>query len=101
VTNTYEVLNPWADADPVLLKGLTPRLNDLSGKKLGLLRNGKRAAEPLLNVFARKIKERFPTIELSWYRGTSFSVSEFEKNNLQKFEDWIKSVDAVVAAVAD
>jgi hypothetical protein len=99
--NLYEVLNPWAEADPVPLKGLAPRLIELAGKKIGLLRNNKRAGEPILNVAARKLKENFPNIQFSWYRGTSFSVSEFERDNRDKFEDWINGVDAVIAAVGD
>jgi hypothetical protein len=100
-TNTYEVLNPWAEADPVTLKGLAPRLTELSGKKIGLLRNCKRAGEPILNTAARILKEKFPDIEFSWFRGNTFSVSELEKNRLQEFEDWVKGVDAVIAAAAD
>jgi hypothetical protein len=99
--SVYEVLNPWAEADPILLRGISPRLTDLSGKKIGLLRNNKRAAEPILIVAARKLKERFPTIEFSWYRGQTFSVSELEKENKTKFEDWLNGVDAVVGAVGD
>jgi hypothetical protein len=99
--NLYEVLSPWAEADPVPLKGLAPRLDSLAGKKIGLLRNNKRAGEPILNAVAAKLKERFPDIELSWFRGHTFSVSELEKNRLTEFEDWIKSVDGVIAAAAD
>jgi len=97
----FEVLSPWAEADPVPLKGLAPRLDSLAGKKIGLLRNNKRAGEPILTVAAVKLKERFPDIEFSWFRGHTFSVSELEKGRLAEFEDWIKSVDAVIAAVAD
>ena len=98
---SYEVLSPWAEADPIPMKGLAPRLAGLAGKKIGLLRNNKRAGGPILEVAARKLKERFPDIELSWFKGNHFSVSELEKNRRQEFEDWIKSVDAVVAAVGD
>jgi hypothetical protein len=97
----YEVLSPWAEADPIPLKGLAPRLADMSGKKIGLLRNNKRAGEPILNVAARRLKERFPDVEFSWFKGNTFSVSELEKNRLGEFEDWITSVDAVIAAAAD
>jgi hypothetical protein len=99
--NLYEVLSPWAEADPIPLKGLAPRLADMSGKKIGLLRNNKRAGEPILIVAARRLKERFPDMEFSWFKGNTFSVSELEKNRLGEFEDWIKSVDAVIAAAAD
>ena len=101
MNSQYEVLIPWSEADPIPLKGLAPRLTGMAGKNIGLLRNNKRAAEPILNVAARKLKERFPTIELSWFRGNTFSVSALEKARLTEFEDWIKSVDAVVAAAGD
>jgi hypothetical protein len=99
--NLFEVLSPWAEADPIPLKGLAPRLANLSGKKIGLLRNNKRAGEPILQVAAKRLKERYPDIELSWFRGNTFSVSELEKDRLAEFEAWIKSVDAVIAATAD
>jgi hypothetical protein len=99
--SVFEVLSPWAEADPKPLRGLSPRIASLEGKKIGLLRNSKRAAEPILKVVEGKLKERFPSAEMSWFRGRSFSVSELEPERKSEFEDWIKGVDAVVAAVAD
>ncbi len=99
--NYYEVLSPWAEADPIPLRGLTPRLTGLAGKKIGLLRNNKRAAEPILMVAMNKLKERYPSIDFSWFRGTTFSVAELEKSRIKEFDDWIKSVDAVIAAIGD
>jgi hypothetical protein len=101
MTANYEVLSPWADADPIPLKGLTPRINDLAGKKIGLLRNGKRAAQPIMTVVEKLLRSRYPTSEFIWFKGNSFSVSELEKERLPEFEDWIKSVDAVISAVGD
>jgi len=98
---SYEVLSPWAEADPIPLKGLAPRVNDLAGKKIGLLCNIKRAAPLILKVAEKILKERYPTSEISWFRTQSFSVSSLEPENLSKFEEWIKGVDAVVAAVGD
>jgi hypothetical protein len=101
IQGSFEVLNPWAEADPVPLKGLAPRLTNLAGKKIGLLRNNKRAGEPILNAASRILKEKYPDIEFSWFRGNTFAVSELEKNRLTEFEDWLKGVDAVLAAAAD
>jgi hypothetical protein len=100
-SNSYEVLSPWAEADPISLKGLAPRLTDLTGRKIGLLCNNKRAAPLILNAAERVLKERFPTSEISWFRTRSFSVSSLEPDNVAKFEDWINRVDAVVSAVGD
>jgi hypothetical protein len=97
----YEVLSPWAEADPIPLQGLSPRVTDLAGKKIGLLCNNKRAAPLILNVTERILKERYPTSQISWFRARSFSVSSLEKDRAAEFEDWIKGVDAVVAAVGD
>ena len=101
VSASYEVLSPWAEADPIPLKGLAPRVTNLAGKRIGLLCNNKRAAPLILNATERILKERFPTSEISWFRARSFSVSSLEPENLSRFEDWINGVDAVVAAVGD
>ena len=101
VSASYEVLGPWAEADPIPLKGIAPRVTNLAGKRIGLLCNNKRAAPLILNVTERILKERVPTSEISWFRARSFSVSSLEPENLSKFEDWINGVDAVVAAVGD
>jgi len=98
----YEVLSPWAEADPVPSRGITDRISSLDGKKIGLLANAKRAARPILSMVEIKLKERFPSAEISWYY-TRFAVgpAEVETPNKSKFEDWLKGVDAVVAAVGD
>ena len=98
--NQYEVLNPWAEADSRPLKGLTPRITDLAGKKIGFFCNAKRAAYPVTKAIAEKLKERFPTYEPSWYYFTKVSIPEVETNK-EKFEEWLKGLDAVIAAVGD
>jgi hypothetical protein len=97
----YEVLSPWAEADPVMLHGLSPRLDKLDGKKIGLLQNSKRAAPRILDVTERLLKEKFPKAQLSKFVTRSFSVSSLEPGRRQEFEDWLKGVDAVIAAVGD
>jgi hypothetical protein len=98
----FEVLSPWAEADLVPSRGITPRVSSLAGKKIGLLANAKRAARPILSMVEIKLKERFPSAEICWYY-TQFAVgpAEVDTGNKDKFEDWLKGVDAVVAAVGD
>jgi hypothetical protein len=97
----YEVLSPWAEADPIPLKGLSPRVDKLDGKKIGLLCNNKRAAPLILDVTERLIKEKFPNASISRFFAKSFSVSSLEKDREGEFNDWLKGVDAVIAAVGD
>jgi hypothetical protein len=98
--NQYEVLSPWAEADPKPLRGITPRITDLSGKKIGFFCNSKRAAHPVTKTIAEKLKQRFPTYEPSWYFFTRVSIPEVETNK-EKLEEWVKGLDAVIAAVGD
>jgi len=80
VTASYEVLNPWADADPIPLKGLAPPLDKLEGKRIGLLCNNKRAAPVILDTAEKLLKEKFSGIKTTRFIAKSFSVSSLEKN---------------------
>lgn len=97
----YEVLSPWADVDPLPPRGLQPRLKDLSGKKIGLFANFKRASRPMLAVVEKRLKERYPNIETSLFDSRGNNVLETETENKERFEAWAKGVDAVVGAVGD
>lgn len=97
----YEVLNPWAAIDPVPLKGISPRVNSMSGKKIGLFANYKRAAMPIAEALKRKLEARYPDSEFSIYHSDRWNVTEAETNNREKFADWVEEVDAVVLAVGD
>jgi hypothetical protein len=99
--NAYEVLSPWAEADPIPFRGISPRLEGLASKKIGLFRNSKRAALPLLNVVGRRLKEKFPTAELTEFANLRPNEVIIEQDAKEEFEDWLKGVDAVVAAFGD
>ncbi|MBN1189832.1 MAG: hypothetical protein JXA46_08775 [Dehalococcoidales bacterium] len=98
--NIYEVLSPWAEADPVPARGLAGRVKELEGKTIGFFRNSKRAARPIFDNLEQKLKRRIPSI--------SFSEFVFLPNDdvlatdeIPRFEEWLKGVDAVVLAYGD
>jgi hypothetical protein len=96
----FEVLSPWAEADPVPSRGIATRIKDLEGKKVGFLRNSKRAARPTLTVLEDKLKARFPSLEISHFvflPNDDVAATE----DLPKFEQWLKEIDAVVLAYGD
>jgi len=111
----FEVLNPWAEADPVPLRGLSPRLADLNSKKIGLFTlTYKHASARVQTVIEQRLKARFPNVEITRYdrnKGADFdSISDNimavtdiaqEKRELAEFDDWVKGVDAVIGAVGD
>jgi len=100
-TMSYEVLSPWANIDPVPLRGITPRPTDLAGKKVGLFSNRKRAAELTLTAVETRLKEQIPSVETTWYMSTKINTPEALTEGKARFEEWVKGVDAVVLSVAD
>ena len=100
-SNQYEVMSPWAEADPIPLKGIAPRVKDLSGKRIGMFRNSKRAARPLLAVVEANLKNRFPGCEIKPYAFMPNAGVTETPEWTAKFEVWLNGVDAVVLAYGD
>ena len=76
-------------------------LRDLAGKKIGLLRNSKRAAEPSLKIVADRLKKRYPTISFSWFANLRPNETSIAQDIKDDFEAWLKGVDAVIASYGD
>ena len=98
----YEVLSPWAEADPIPLKGISPRVPDLAGRRIGLFASSKPAAPRMMEVLERKMKARYPTAEIRRYDAEeSFLVLQTAGRNKERFEEWVRGVDVIAAAVGD
>jgi hypothetical protein len=97
----YEVLSPWADVDPIPLRGISARLDKIEGKKIGLFANFKRSALPQVQTIEKKLKQKYPTIQTSIFHSTLPNVDESQTVNKEKFAAWVKSVDAAIAVVGD
>jgi hypothetical protein len=108
----YEVMTPWAEVDPVPLKGIAARLNDLNNKTIGLFPlTYKKASTTILAVVEKRLKEKYPTTQFKWFEQPyNLVIADMEKASDNffisaemkvAFEDWVKGVDAVVGAVGD
>ena len=97
----YEVLSPWAEADPVPYRGISTRISDLAGKKIGLFCNTKRVAEPTLKVIEDRLKKKFPTVTFSWFFNLAPNEAIVAQTRKDEFDNWLKGVDAVIAAYGD
>lgn len=97
----YEVLSPWAEADPVPLRGISARAADLSGKTVGLFSNRKRAAVLTLTEVEKALQDKFPGLKTEWYESTVVNQPEILTGGKARFETWVEGVDAVVLSVAD
>jgi hypothetical protein len=99
--NIFEVLSPWADADPVPYRGIGTRITDPAGKKIGLFCNTKRVANPTLKAVESRLKQRYPSATFSWFFNTAPNEAIVAQPRKGEFEDWLKGVDAVIAAYGD
>ena len=100
MTGQYEVWNPWAEVDPMALKGISPRPAGLTDSTIGLYSTvRKRASLPINNAVERKLKERFPTLKFSHFLFDKLGLSDEEDK--ARLAEWLKGVDAVVTAVGD
>jgi hypothetical protein len=101
MSNEFGVLSPWADTDPIPLKGLGARINGLAGKKIGLFYNIKRSAGPIVAVVEKNLKAKYPTVETFVYPSKMMDTMEVDGAHKEKFAEWLKGVDAVIGAVGD
>jgi len=98
----YEVLSPWGEADPIPLRGLTaPRVDTMAGKKIGLFVNYKRAARPSGEEVEKQMKALYPDTQYSYFESRDWNADVIETKDREKFIEWIKSVDAIVATIGD
>ncbi len=97
----FRVLSPWAEVDPITPRGISPRLNTLAGKKIGLFANFKRASRPILEEVEKQLKGMYPDCETSLFDSRGANVVETETENRAQFIAWAKGVDAVILAVGD
>jgi hypothetical protein len=98
--NQFEVLSPWADIDPAPVRAISPRLADLSGKKIGLYANSKIAALPMLKVIEEQLKARYPGLQFTRFERIP-NVSVAETDVWGKFQEWVKGVDGVILSHGD
>jgi hypothetical protein len=99
--NQYSVLSPWAEADPVPLKGISPRLTSLEGKKIGLFQNFKQASKQITKTIEKKLKERYPGLETSIFDSTDQNVTVIETDKKAEFEEWVRGIDAAILLVGN
>ena len=97
----YEVLSPWADTEQIPPMGITARLENLENKKIGFFCNPKRAARLIAGVVEKNLKDKFPSIETSFYTNSEANIIEIETKNKEKFQQWVESVDGIIIGVGD
>jgi hypothetical protein len=94
-TNTVHVYDPTADAVEIQ-DALATRFNGLDGKVIGFLNNTKDHTDVIFEEVGKLMQERYPEVELRFFRKESVSGMKPEM-----MEDMKKECDAVVTGLGD
>jgi hypothetical protein len=62
-----EVMNPRGEIPPPATRGVSPRVSDLSARKLVMIDNGKFGANTFLDVLAEMLKTKYPNATIVMY----------------------------------
>lgn len=89
-----EVLNPRGEIEPPPVSGISARVQELDGKKIGLYDNGKDGFAEFLNEIERLLKERHPTVTVLRYNG-AFDIGDVLARKMAS------EVDAFIYGSAD
>ncbi len=92
---TFEVLNPRGELPPQEAKtfSLSPRVTDLSGKRIALIANYKAGAELFLTKIEELLKQRFPTATLLRFK--------LLQGPVKNFPDIAKQCDTFIHSTGD
>lgn len=78
-------------------QALVPRVDDLEGKRIGLYKNSKPAAEPVTTVVRERLADRHPGATFVEYHRPARS-----EDSLREIGEWAAAeADACIAAVSD
>ena len=64
-----KVLHPRGERDPSQARGISPRMPELEGKRIGLYWNGKPDGDYFWDTIEELLKKRFPTSAVLRYNG--------------------------------
>ena len=96
-----DIHDPTSTTDTTNLSSLSPRVDTLEGKRIGLYDNGKMAAEPVLEVLERKLRDRYTDISIEKHAmETKNDVRDPEK--LAAVGTWAsEEIDVCIGAIGD
>jgi len=92
-----KALSPWAEVDTSGYRGLSPRLESLEGKTIGMFGDFMKVAGLMLKSVEKEISKRYPTAKFSYIQYTVETVQIVNDPNFKpKFDEWAKGVDCIL-----
>lgn len=98
----YTVLSPWAASEAQQPRGLSPRLDTLSGKTIGLYAHFKGHAIKILDEIAKEISKSYPDVTFTHFQYLKEITEIIDDPEWSvKAAEWAKGCDAVITAYGD
>ena len=98
----YTVLSPWASSSCARPKGLSPRLDTLEGKTLGLYAHFKDLTPRIMRALGDVIAQRYPGTKLKYIQYTKDATElQNDPEGDAMIKDWLSDVDGVIAGLGD
>ena len=98
----YSVLSPWASSSCMSPRGLSPRLDTLEGKTIGIYSHFKDLTPKIMAALAKVIGEHYPNTRfkfIQYTKDTTELVNDPEGDAMIK--EWLSDVDGVIAGMGD
>ena len=99
---TYTVLSPWGEVDRPAPVAISPRLDTLHGKTIGMFSHFK-AHSPLMGEeIEKELKKSYPDTQFSYFQYPK-DTHELEDDEEYRgaFAQWLSHVDGVIALYGD
>ena len=91
-------LSPWSEVDTSEYKGLSPRLDDLDGKVIGMFGDFMAVATLMLHAVEDEMHKRYPNATFSYLQYCTETTRIAEDKAFRPiFDEWIKGVDCVLS----
>lgn len=91
------VLSPWAEVDQSELHGLSPRLETLNGKTIGMFGDFMNTATYMLKVVEAEILKEYPKAKFSYfcYLTETTDIAK-DKEVASEFHTWLAGIDCAL-----
>ncbi len=98
----YTVLSPFAKSNYLKKNPISPRLDSIEGKTIGLFAAFKEYHPYVTQELERQLAARYPDLRFSQYvYKLDTTELRLDKQNYEGFKQWLAGVDAVIGVGAD
>lgn len=92
-----EAISPWAEIDALAIRGLSPRLETLEGKTIGMLGDFMDLAMHMLHAVEEELVKTYPNTQFSYLQYTAENGRLDQDMAFRPTLDaWLETVDAVM-----